>query len=130
MVGKCCENAKGRVNILYDSLLFLQQKLRKRNSICRIRFQCLYGQFGRKEEKTMSKREIILEILHSIKPYVDFEQAQGILENSCLDSLEFLNLISELSTRFGVEIGVDEITAENFDTVETIEAMIERIGGK
>lgn len=77
----------------------------------------------------MSKHEAILEILQKIKPFVNFEKAHGILDNGYLDSLEFMNLITELSQRFGVELGVDEITPENFDTVETIEKMIERIGG-
>ena len=77
----------------------------------------------------MSKREAILEILHKIRPSVNFENAQGILDNGLLDSLEFLNLITELGSRFGIEIGVEEITSENFNTVETVEKMIERIGG-
>jgi len=77
----------------------------------------------------MSKREAILEILKKIKPSVDFEQVRGILDNGYLDSLEFMNLITELGQRFGVELSVDEITPENFDTMETIEKMIERVGG-
>lgn len=77
----------------------------------------------------MSKREVILEILHSIKPNIDFENVQGILDNGYLDSLVFLQLITELGARFGIEIDVDEITSENFDTVETIEALVERIMG-
>lgn len=77
----------------------------------------------------MSKREAILEILSKIRPSVDYENAQGILENGLLDSLEFLNLISELGSHFGVEIGIDEITVENFDTIETIEKMVQRIEG-
>jgi len=77
----------------------------------------------------MPKREAILEILKKIKPSVDFEQVRGILDNGYLDSLEFMNLITELGQRFGVELSVDEITPENFDTMETIEKMIERVGG-
>lgn len=75
----------------------------------------------------MSKRETLLEILRKIKPSVNFEEAHGILENSYLDSLEFVTLITDLGTSFGIEIGVDEITAENFDTLETIEKLVERI---
>ena len=77
----------------------------------------------------MTKREEILEILHKIRPSVDFEHVEGILDNNYLDSLEFLNLITELGKHFGIEIGVEEITSQNFNTVDTIEEMIERIGG-
>ncbi len=77
----------------------------------------------------MEKREAVLEILRKVKPSVNFEQVSGILDNGHLDSLEFMNLITELGQRFGVELGVDEITPENFDTVETIEKLIERVGG-
>ena len=78
----------------------------------------------------MSKREDILEILQKIKPSVNFEQAQGLLDNGYLDSLDFMKLITELSQHFGVNIGIDEITEENFDTVETIEKMIDRSRGE
>lgn len=70
-----------------------------------------------------------MEILKKIKPSVEFEQVRGILDSGYLDSLEFMNLITELGQRFGVELGVDEITPENFDTMEKIEKMIERVGG-
>ena len=75
----------------------------------------------------MPEKEAVLAILRKIKPTVDFEQAHGILDNGYLDSLEFLTLITELGAYIGVEIGVDEIAAENFDTVETIAVMLERL---
>ena len=78
----------------------------------------------------MSKREAILEILHTIRPSVNFEEAYGIIDNGILDSLEFLSLITELGTHFDVEIDAEEITSENFCTVETIEKMITRLGEK
>ena len=77
----------------------------------------------------MSKHETILQILKKIKPIVNFEEVNGILDNGYLDSMEFMSLISELEQSFNVEISADEITAENFDTIETIVEMIERIEG-
>lgn len=80
-----------------------------------------------KEFLEMSEKEAVLVILRKIKATVDFEQACGILGNGYLDSLEFLTLITELGAHIGVEIPVDEITPENFNTAETIAAMIERL---
>ncbi|MBR6400409.1 MAG: acyl carrier protein [Firmicutes bacterium] len=77
----------------------------------------------------MSKKETILEILKNINPSVNFEQVQGILENGYIDSMDFMRFIAELGQHFGVDIDADEITSENFDTVETIEKMIERLKG-
>ena len=76
----------------------------------------------------MSKRETLLEILRKIKPGVNFEEAHGILENGYLDSLEFVTMIQEIGSNLGVDIDADDITPENFDTLDSIEKLVERSG--
>ena len=78
----------------------------------------------------MPDKEKITQILSKIKPTVAFDTAEGIVDNGLLDSLEFMNLIAELSEQFGIEIDVDDIVAANFNTVESMTAMVKRLCGK
>lgn len=75
----------------------------------------------------MSKEELVEQILTTIKPTVDFGNATAIIDDGVLDSLEFMNLISELSERFGIEVDVDDIVPENFNSIESIAAMVNRL---
>ncbi|MDY6392046.1 MAG: phosphopantetheine-binding protein [Bacilli bacterium] len=70
----------------------------------------------------------ILEILSSIKPGVsDFESIKELVHGGTLDSLSIVMLIGELSDAFDIEIPPSEITYENFDTVDGLVAMVERL---
>lgn len=75
----------------------------------------------------MSTEELVEQILTTIKPTVDFGNAKAIIDDGILDSLEFMNLISELSERFGIEVDVDDIVPENFNSIESIAAMVNRL---
>ncbi len=65
-------------------------------------------------------REVIIEILNGINAEVDFYNCTGIISDKMIDSIEFLDLITALEERFGIEIPSDKITAQNFDSVDSI----------
>ena len=75
----------------------------------------------------MPEKELIKQILTNIKPTVDFGNAKAIIDDGVLDSLEFMRLISELNEQFGIEVDVDDIVAENFNSIESMEAMVKRL---
>ena len=72
----------------------------------------------------MSVKEQINAILKEIKPNKNLEEVQNIIDGSFLDSFEIMNLIMVLSETFGIDIDFEEITAENFNSVD---AMVELI---
>lgn len=72
--------------------------------------------------------EQLLEILEDLVPGENFEGRTGLVDDGVLDSFTILNLISEISDEFGVDIPVSEVVPENFDSVETIMALIEKVG--
>ncbi|MGN0367768.1 MAG: acyl carrier protein [Wujia sp.] len=72
--------------------------------------------------------EQLLEILEDLVPGGNFEGRTGLVDDGVLDSFTILNLISEISDEFGVDIPVSEVVPENFDSVETIMALIEKVG--
>lgn len=74
-------------------------------------------------------QEKVLAILNEVKPTRDLSGIEDIIEGGYLDSFELMNLISMLSEGFGVEIGVDEIAPENFNSVAAMVAMVDRLKG-
>ncbi len=75
----------------------------------------------------MNTKETVLEIFREIKPTKDLEGINDIVEGGYLDSFEIMALISNLTEKFAIEIDIDEIVPENFNSVEAIVAMVERL---
>ena len=71
--------------------------------------------------------EELLEILQGIKPGVDFENEQGLVEKGILDSMAMIRLVSEIGDEFDVEIKVTDLVPENFNSAEAIMSLIERL---
>ena len=65
-------------------------------------------------------RKQIMEILTEICPGIDFEN-----EKALIDELDIVAVVTELMEAFDVELGVDDLTPENFNSVEAIEELIE-----
>lgn len=70
--------------------------------------------------------EKILEILADIRPDIDFEQEKLLVEEGLLDSFDIVSIISELNDVFDINIRVNDLKPENFNSVEAIEALVNR----
>ena len=70
-------------------------------------------------------RKQIMEILTEICPGVDFENEKTLIDDGLIDSLDIVAVVTELMEAFDVELGVDDLTPENFNSVEAIEELIE-----
>ena len=69
----------------------------------------------------------LLEILEDIKPGMDFENVDALVDDGILDSLAIIRLVSDISDEFDVEIQVTDLVPENFNTVQAIMDLIERL---
>ena len=67
----------------------------------------------------------IIEILSEICPGIDFETEPALIDDGLIDSLDIVAVVTELMEAFDVELGVDDLTPENFNSVEAIEELIE-----
>ena len=63
-------------------------------------------------------REQIIEILTEICPGVDFEQETSLIDDGLIDSLDIVAVVTDLMDTFDVQLGVDDLTPENFNSVE------------
>ena len=77
----------------------------------------------------MNIKEEVLAVLKKVKPTKDLENCMDIAEGGYIDSFELMMLISELNDAFGIEIGVEDIAFESFNSVEAMTAMVERLKG-
>ena len=71
--------------------------------------------------------ETVLESLAKVKPNVDFKNANAIVDDGLLDSMDIVMLVGELNDEFDIEIQVTDLVPENFNTVDAIVKMVERL---
>ena len=75
-------------------------------------------------------REEVLNVCKKSLPYVDFENADDLIEAGFIDSLSLTVLISELSYSFDVVFDVEDLAPENFSNLDKIVRTIERLRKK
>ena len=75
----------------------------------------------------MTERENVLTVLKETKPTVDLENTMDIIDGGYLDSMELMGLIAGLSDTCGVEIDIDWITPENFNSVDAMTEMVRKL---
>ena len=69
--------------------------------------------------------EDLLEILNDLHPEVDFEVEEHLIDDGILDSLDIVNLISEISEVFDVSITAKDIMPENFNSAKALYSLIQ-----
>ena len=69
----------------------------------------------------------IIEILNGLKSGIDFMSAKDLVTGKVLDSIEITSLIASLEETFDIEIGMEYMENENFDSVETMWDMVQEI---
>ena len=62
----------------------------------------------------------LMRILEETCPGVDFTDGTALIDDGILTSLDIVTIVSELMEGFEVEISVDDLVPENFNTVQAI----------
>lgn len=70
-------------------------------------------------------REELLRILTDTCPGVDFEAETALIDDEIIDSLDIVTIVSEIMDTFDVEISVEDLQPENFNTVDAMLQLIE-----
>ena len=71
--------------------------------------------------------EEIIEILEDLKPGVDFKSQQHLIDDQIIESMMMLQLVSALNDEFDVEITPKDLVPENFQTVDAIYALVQKL---
>lgn len=69
--------------------------------------------------------EELMRILEETCPGVDFDGETALIDDGILGSLDIVTIVSEIMETFDVEISVDDLVPENFNSVEAIMALID-----
>ena len=72
----------------------------------------------------------LLEILKEIRSDVDFEKEDKLIDDGILDSFDIVSIIAEIHDQFDVEITVDDILPENFNSAKALYQLIENLKNK
>lgn len=69
----------------------------------------------------------LIAILTDVCPEVDFVNGTDLVTNGVIDSMDVVAMIGEISDAFDVEVPVEEIKPENFDSAKAIFELIEKL---
>lgn len=74
--------------------------------------------------------EKLLSILQEIRPDVDFVNEKKLIDDAILDSFDIISIVSELNEAYNIEIDVEDLEPDNFNTVEAMLELIEKLSNK
>lgn len=73
-------------------------------------------------------REKVMKILEGIRADIDFnKQEQMLIDDDILDSFDIISIVGELNEAFDVDISVDELLPENFNTPDAMVELITKL---
>ena len=72
-------------------------------------------------------RDGVLNILKELHEDIDFEAEEKMVDDKILDSFDLVTLVTELGDEFDIEITAKDFVAENFNSVDALSEMIERL---
>ena len=71
--------------------------------------------------------EKLLELLKGVRADVDFENEDALIDDGILDSFDVVAIISEIDDQFDVQIRINELDPENFNSAEAIWQLIQKL---
>ncbi|MCR5527506.1 MAG: acyl carrier protein [Lachnospiraceae bacterium] len=69
----------------------------------------------------------LLEILSDVRSDVDFESEESLIDDEILDSFDIISIVSEINDHFEIEINVNDLLPENFNSAEAIWELIQKL---
>lgn len=69
----------------------------------------------------------IIAILKQIRGDVDFESEKSLIDDGIFDSFDVVSIVTEIRDEFDIDISIDDMIPENFNSAEAIFALVERI---
>ena len=75
-------------------------------------------------------KEQIMGMLNELRPEFDFTDSDDFVMDGLLDSFDIISLVSMLEEKYGVKVDGLDIVPENFSSLETIEELVNKSGGK
>lgn len=71
--------------------------------------------------------EELLRILNEANDKIDYTNEKALIDGGLIDSLELMEIISEIEDTFDVTIGMEDIVPENFNSAQAMYDLIQRL---
>ncbi|WP_071132982.1 phosphopantetheine-binding protein [Alterileibacterium massiliense] len=71
--------------------------------------------------------ERVIEILEDIRPDVDFEAENKLIDDDILDSFDIIAIVQEFNEEYDININPDDLEAENFNDVKSMVKLIHKL---
>lgn len=72
-------------------------------------------------------KDKVLKLLKQECPEIDFTASNELVSDGMLESLTLTTIIAALTMEFGITIPYEDIVEENFNSVDAMTAMVERL---
>lgn len=69
----------------------------------------------------------MIAVLKTIRPDVDFVNEKKLIDDGILDSFDIIQVVMELNEAFDVEINVEDLEPDNFNTVEAMWELVTKL---
>ena len=71
--------------------------------------------------------EELLEILKNIRPNVDFEHCEDLINSGTLDSVDMVMIMTQIMQKFDLSIPPEEMVPENFNSAKAMYRLIQKL---
>lgn len=75
----------------------------------------------------MVAMEKLLGILKEIRPDVDFANEKKLIDDGILDSFDIISIVNDLNEAYDIEIDIEDLEPDNFNTVEAMLQLIQTL---
>lgn len=73
-------------------------------------------------------KEKVIKILEDIRSDIDFNNLdQKLIDDDILDSFDIISIVGEFNEAFDIEISVDELLPENFNSPDAMVELIAKL---
>lgn len=72
-------------------------------------------------------KEQLLKLLKETRPDIDFENEQKLIDDSILDSFDIIQIVMEMNEAFDINIQVEDLEPENFNSIQGMMELIARL---
>lgn len=69
----------------------------------------------------------LMTLLNETFPEIDFTESDALVDDGILESMQIVEIISTISMELGILIPYEEILPENFNSVDALAALLERL---
>ncbi|MCI8562349.1 MAG: acyl carrier protein [Lachnospiraceae bacterium] len=77
--------------------------------------------------KTEKIKEVIENILLELHDDLDYRKEQRLVDDKLFDSFDLVTLVAELGMELSIDVTAEDFVPENFNSLEALTAMAERL---